>query len=1236
MDISPGYTASLEVDVKPVLIPSRPLTNNVASSAPTPNNESSQSSQRIRDLGVPLENYIALGAIPSSDPVGQHVCATTWTEVLDTDFFSGYLSGPLLNTILKLYHANWIRVTYIAAASDMVIFRFYLLPDDVAQATVARDSKALRILLPDLASRCSISPLFWNAQGSHLAPRFDPWASGIDKSLYWMFNTLPSPDPSAEGIPDRYSCASLNELLDAAPNVPGLKAKLYPYQARSVALMIQKETSPHTHLDPRFENRVGADGRAFFYSPRDSMFRREAPQYETVRGGILAESMGLGKTIMVIALILATRHHLPRIPPARLPGPKIRNTVGSLFQMAAATANRVGIPVKAHFRWIPKYQDLAMETVIEMIDSERAVYEIPSLPRRSIRRNPVIPPPRQLALCGTTIVVVPGNLLQQWRSEFEKHNINEGVDSLNILVMEDSTKLLPSAEKLMTYDVILFSKLRFEAEITDGKDSHGRNSTNVRAGCQCPYIGASRVRDCSCFNPDDIYCSPLKQLHFLRIVVDEGHEFSSKATNAVRVATNLVTAERRWVVSGTPAKEKLFGVDVELASNVEVEDLAHLITEREDGVAYSAAETQSKIAAALERRKRYLKTEEEKGAARSVGILAANFLKVEPWCGMGHSDKVDWEDYAFRHESRNKRTHSAFSRCMDATLRTLVVKTRPEDVSRDITLPPLDHKVKFLEPSFYDTLTINLFILVITANSVTSEREGADYMFHPKAVTERHSLIKNLRRSAFFWTGWSKEDVQGAIDHGERYLQKEGTKAGTKDRAMLQGCLDFAKLVLKCRSWDALSLTHELGIFVDAWPEGAKTWSLNNEERPSMIGVTQLRSAQQFINDQLFDENPTEGFEALGVAELATSIAYGEEERSKKANNQTDDHVIKSGVPTSGFQEYIRPTSKVSPRKKGAKSPRKTGGDKVDQSASTDVAAESSATGVASRNKAKASTEPTSGDAKPASSLSVAQASLLKPTKRKRSFSLNQRDLPSDSPLAKPSIIGTVSSKVSYLLSRIMALQQDEKILIFYDTDNIAWYIAQCLELVHIKHLIYARHLRSFKRSEYITKFDTDDTVRVLLMDLAHGAWGLNINKASRVFFVNPPFKPHTEAQAIKRAHRIGQTRPVFVETLILRGTVEEAIYERSRAMTREEHDRAGKEISDDKGVAEIIQKAKRLDVKIEDGIGWGQMAPLETPLQIFGRSGRGDMKIEGIDREADSKSGKEAKKRKKQKNTTP
>jgi SNF2 family DNA or RNA helicase len=44
------------------------------------------------------------------------------------------------------------------------------------------------------------------------------------------------------------------------------------------------------------------------------------------------------------------------------------------------------------------------------------------------------------------------------------------------------------------------------------------------------------------------------------------------------------------------------------------------------------------------------------------------------------------------------------------------------------------------------------------------------------------------------------------------------------------------------------------------------------------------------------------------------------------------------------------------------------------------------------------------------------------------------------------------------------------------------------------------------------------------------------------VILYDPWWNPAVEAQAIDRAHRIGQTKPVFVHRLIARGTIEEKI----------------------------------------------------------------------------------------------
>jgi hypothetical protein len=660
----------------------------------------------------------------------------------------------------------------------------------------------------------------------------------------------------------------------------------------------------------------------------------------------------------------------------------------------------------------------------------------------------------------------------------------------------------------------------------------------------------------------------LKELHFLRIIIDEGHEFTSSSSNAVKVATTLVTADRRWIVSGTPAKERLFGVDVELASStVNDDDTNSTGSQIPDGARFSSA---------LESRKSFVRQEEVNGASKSLGVLLSNFLRVRPWAAAEQELKVDWEDFAFRHETFKGRTHSAFSTCMVSTLNSVVLKTKPEDVERDVVLPPLHVSVKLLRPSYYDIITLNLFNFFITANAVTSERTDVDYLFHKNSTASRHSLVRNLRASPFFWTGWSESDVQSAIGHCERYLAKEGTSCTREDRQQLLDCVNFAKTVLDTKGWKAMAHTHELALYVQAWPDEHRLpWSLDGGETPMMVGATQLHAAQKFVNGRLFDEDPIENLAALGQSELERAFTVEEKEQKAKEKAST---ATKMGVPASGLREKQFDSRQYAPPKKGN-----------GKTQSPEIIA-------ASKDRPGA-----------------LQSS---PVKRKRPSTFGERELPSESPLAATSVIGTVSSKLSYLLGRVIQLHSEEKILIFYDADNAAWYISQVLDLFHIKHLIYARHLNVEQRSKYIVAFDTDDSIRVLLMDISHGAWGLNINKASRVFFLNPPCVPHTEAQAIKRAHRIGQTKPVYVETLVLEGTIEEAIFRRSKEMTRIEHESAGKEISNDSGIANIIQSAKSIPLPSDDGTVLKRMAPLNAPLQVFGRKGRHDIKIKDIDAE--------------------
>ncbi len=63
-----------------------------------------------------------------------------------------------------------------------------------------------------------------------------------------------------------------------------------------------------------------------------------------------------------------------------------------------------------------------------------------------------------------------------------------------------------------------------------------------------------------------------------------------------------------------------------------------------------------------------------------------------------------------------------------------------------------------------------------------------------------------------------------------------------------------------------------------------------------------------------------------------------------------------------------------------------------------------------------------------------------------------------------------------------------------------------------------------------------------MLVSLKAGNSGLNLTAASQVIIFDPFWNPYIEEQAIDRAHRIGQLRPVQVHRLLVEDTVEDRI----------------------------------------------------------------------------------------------
>ncbi|KAK3056343.1 hypothetical protein LTR09_002850 [Extremus antarcticus] len=1108
-----------------------------------------------------LSNYLPLGCLCLEHvdelPAEQN-SINGWRAItqLPSQHSIGYSLSPHVS---KLVNAGWIRLFSNRGSiyGRYLVIRIYILPFDVGLRYVDRQSKRLYVALENLLAEVDVGTQVWQGyRASDVACKFDMYASSEEGSLFWLFNQTPSPSPSKGLVREKYTHEAMVDLLKS--NVPGLKTQLYRYQRRSAALMLQRELAPSLELDPRLELRLAPDGSEYYYGARDLTFLKHPRHYEACQGGILAETMGL-----------ATRDHTPRVP-APYSLPLVRPSTASLADMVASNINRKSIPWRTELRRAVEHR---VNTCLVKLENVPPIYQIPLEPVRWNRKT-VEPPPKRMVLAATTVIVVPRNLCKQWQAEVQKH-VDAGL--LHILVMDNSKQALPQADEIRKYDIVLFTRSRFEAEVRDGSDEQGRRLGSTQLLCRCPYIGASRTRDCHCLRTDQLYDSPLKHVHFKRLIIDEGHFFSNASNTAATVANKLITADARWVVSGTPAKD-LLGVEVDMSSSEN---------------SWQTTNTKDSREAVLQQRRHFSKKDDTDGAIRSLGALATNFLQVRPWAAPTSTEKgLQWDEYIYRHEDARKRTYSGFSTCLRRVLNAMVIKTQPEDVELDVKLPELNHEVIRLQPSFYDKLTANLFTLVLTANAVTSERTDQDYLFHKNSQKARSQLIGNLRQSAFCWTGFSTADVKASLKSSRAYLAKENTNCTEADRALLTETFKSAHSVLASKGWKSMSRSHELGVFVRDWPgESAEHWSFDVTQQPLLTGISQLLEAQKYVNERVGQADPGEGLGGAGIRALAAaqqSIVKTEPDGVKKVPKPV---LMKNGIPTSSIdgeptlRRRSSSSAKVSPKRVARTLKVVKPKDRRRSAPAMTEYTRLAVITAAETNDQPARSSP------PSDLVPDAETADINAT------------LPHDSPFLRSSIVGTTSAKLSYLASQILRYYEDEKILIFYDGENAAYYIAQMLELLHIKHQIYAKTLAANLKSEYVVRFDQEVEDRVLLMDVRNAAFGLNLPSASRIFFVNPTCRPNVEAQAIKRAHRIGQTRPVFVETLVLKGTIEEKMLERSQRMTGSEHREAG-HLEDDVGIREIIQSARIIPLIKEERSGRSQMAPLEERQQLWCREG--------------------------------
>ena len=139
----------------------------------------------------------------------------------------------------------------------------------------------------------------------------------------------------------------------------------------------------------------------------------------------------------------------------------------------------------------------------------------------------------------------------------------------------------------------------------------------------------------------------------------------------------------------------------------------------------------------------------------------------------------------------------------------------------------------------------------------------------------------------------------------------------------------------------------------------------------------------------------------------------------------------------------------------------------------------------------------------------------------------------------------TTSAKLDQLLEVLVELlQEGRRVLLFSQFTSMLKLIEEELELRDIDYFKLTGATQ--KRQELIDAFQRGEAP-VFLISLKAGGTGLNLTAADTAIHYDPWWNPAVENQATDRAHRIGQTHPIFVYKMICRETVEERIVELQR-----------------------------------------------------------------------------------------
>ncbi|KAJ7772943.1 SNF2 family N-terminal domain-containing protein [Mycena maculata] len=1049
-----------------------------------------------------------------------------------------------------LYASYWVK-------NDSLLIRIYLIPYDLpgvqGRLRVRTDNilGPARRYLSSLLPKISRSPDSWQAICLSVPPPAPPGTT-----LSEIYETLPSPQlqvtPASTPVTER--------LLDVSDDLStlGLRSTLRKYQRRSVAAMVQEEMDLHDDPDPLFVPVVGLTYTTMWLQPGTMELLLERPRVAPCRGGILCEELGTGKTVIILALVMSTLRHISE------PAPSILDTRPVLTPLAfrhfpstefgmARTRNKGKFYPNTSPR-VPRLAELLLHRMatkpLTFIPECSAEYhaslqkEVDDLDHYTGPRKDNIPfyidyqgepkdnertdkrpnsrqakqGPRLLYLTSATIIVVPTNLLMQWETACSVHCD----DSLRVCVLREQQAMPPARELASHYDIVLMTYSRFTAAENTKKGDW------TWKGCKCPEYPGVRVPRCVCKPPQ---CSPLLQIRWKRLVIDEGHVSSSTSTELNRFM-RILSVERRWIVTGTPTTN-LLGLNLGKNMNETFASPSQSSNELPSRAPSEGPESdQFSVVDDLSAPRVWDKDDGED--LTKLGNMITYFLRVPQLLANPKIISTHIKDALL--DKRGPRPGAI--EVLKQLMSSVMIRHQIADVETEVKLPPVTQELVLLDLDPLMIKSYNALQAIIAVNAVQSERKDKDYMFHASNTEHLRLTVQNISQILFYRISEDYYNIDELLrNSAEATKNKVPASASLQDLQLLNDALHHLELAAADPLWRALQAHEDVAYrlydlkrsIFEAWSRTAQSVDPNDASLCGYIHPDRLRALRMFVLAK-----PLTSEEAL--VELGKYTAEQDAQRRK------------------AYEESLKGRKSRSARNP----PESTSQIKANQAAKK----------AAEPSVVKEMQQELENAVRRSAGLDTPMPHIPLP-----SYVGRMSPLVSSSPIASTQVGSSASSKLNFIINEVLEYSPKEKFLIFSDSELSLAHISEALDLAGVDFLRFGSQIPARVREQTVLTFETSERYRVFLMELKHGARGLNLISASRVIFCEPVWRADVESQAIKRCHRIGQLRPISVKTLAIRGTAEETMAAR-RLELKDKTDKLP-ELIKEKGMRDFIANPK-------------------------------------------------------------